>query len=605
MKKIYPLLAVPFLTTVLFGQSKLLPNNSSKTAPKTINKKYASNHLKSAKANYLLEDFDSGTFPPSNWTVQSGSSSTITNPATQAWHEENNGNPNNCASVLYDNSVDTHDEWLITPTINLSASSSNVRLEFEFNTSQFWHVTPNDNADIEVVASTDGGNTWSSALFVEDDLSLLQAAGLTLDWEQYVWTTARVDISAYSGMSNVQFAWHYAGTDGAQYNLDNVSIYDVEANDLLVEHLFITDPSTDFEYTMLPFSQARPFAMGIAMFNVGHTDQTNSTFTYEINDGSSTVDAGTANTSITSMTFNRDTIYHTTSYSTASIGTYAISTTLQSDNTDATPLNNTISRTMEITHQTWACDEGNFDSYISNVADGEGDLFKIGNQFIAVQQEQISAVEVGIANFQENINQLVFAEVYLFDGSNFIYIDQTHEYTITSSDLGVIVRLPLYQQITLSPNDHLLVVAAHYGGASDGSDDVRIATSGKSIEGSVLGFDNTNSLFQLVNPSTPIVRLYIPHESVEELLSNVTVNQNHPNPLDNNTTINYSLLKSSSVEFSISEISGKQVYSENLGVLNQGEHTLEFNGTNLSSGTYFYTFKTETGSITKKMTITH
>ncbi len=608
MKKMYVLLGGLIISGGIVAQAPTTVAkrvySDSKTAPELSIKKAQSNLNKGAKASFLNEDFESGTFPPTNWTVNSGPASTITVPADQAWHEEPNGNPGNCASVLYNNSTDTHDEWLITPSIDLTTASASVRLEFQFNTSQFWHVTPNDNGDISVKVSTDGGTTWPTTLFVEDDLALLQAAGLDLDWEQYVWTTARVDVSAYSGMNNVMFAWHYEGTDAAQYNLDNVSIYDVEANDLTAERMYRADAGADFEYSMIPSVQARPLAMGVVNFNVGSAQQTNTTFAYDINDGSSSVDAGTASNSITSNVFTRDTIYHTTSYTPSANGVYTMTATLQSDNTDANPADNVISTTVEVTESVWACDDDVFDSFISNISGGTGDQFKIGNQFLATADQDFRKVQIGIADEAENDGQIVFGEVYIWDGTAYQLADQTLEHTISSADLGTIITLDLYNDVSVTAGDQILVVAGHYGGASDGSEDVRIATSGNSVEGNVLGFDGTNGAFQLLTPPTPVVRLQATGVGIEEgELAGMSLGQNMPNPFNNESSINYSLSSDSEVTFKVTDLTGKVMMNINKGNMPAGDHIINLNANDLPSGVYFYTLSTKNGSLTKKMTV--
>jgi hypothetical protein len=76
------------------------------------------------------------------------------------------------------------------------------------------------------------------------------------------------------------------------------------------------------------------------------------------------------------------------------------------------------------------------------------------------------------------------------------------------------------------------------------------------------------------------------------LPENISLSQNYPNPFNPCTTINYSLDKDEYIDFIVYDLMGKEVehlLSENKKV---GEYSIKFNGTKLSSGTYFYVLKT-------------
>jgi hypothetical protein len=80
--------------------------------------------------------------------------------------------------------------------------------------------------------------------------------------------------------------------------------------------------------------------------------------------------------------------------------------------------------------------------------------------------------------------------------------------------------------------------------------------------------------------------------------------QNTPNPFNGMTTIRYDLDKDSRIEFEIHDITGKLVKHIDEGQMASGKHTITLNSTDLTKGVYFYTLKTEAGSLTKRMIIT-
>lgn len=84
-------------------------------------------------------------------------------------------------------------------------------------------------------------------------------------------------------------------------------------------------------------------------------------------------------------------------------------------------------------------------------------------------------------------------------------------------------------------------------------------------------------------------------------INNYSLSQNYPNPFNPVTKINFSLPKSGLVQLKIFDMLGREVQT----LLNEfktiGEHSVDFNGSNLSSGVYFYKLTTNEFVETKKM----
>lgn len=67
----------------------------------------------------------------------------------------------------------------------------------------------------------------------------------------------------------------------------------------------------------------------------------------------------------------------------------------------------------------------------------------------------------------------------------------------------------------------------------------------------------------------------------------------YPNPMNDQSVIAFSLLNSEKVHYNIYSLSGKLIYTEDLGTLNTGEHFIEMNAAeNLASGLYFLQLQT-------------
>ncbi|HQL70261.1 MAG TPA: choice-of-anchor J domain-containing protein, partial [Bacteroidales bacterium] len=153
------------------------------------------------------EDFESGVFPPTCWNVINTHTDANSN-----WHEaaaqEGFG-----AEVQYTDAV-MMDEWLISPTLDLSAASGDLHISFDFMCSYYWMVDPYDGADLMLKASTDGGATWTE-LWNEENYGT---------FENYTYYSVLLPFTAYAGEANVKIAFQFYGNDGAQTIVDNIVI---------------------------------------------------------------------------------------------------------------------------------------------------------------------------------------------------------------------------------------------------------------------------------------------------------------------------------------------------------------------------------------------
>ena len=81
------------------------------------------------------------------------------------------------------------------------------------------------------------------------------------------------------------------------------------------------------------------------------------------------------------------------------------------------------------------------------------------------------------------------------------------------------------------------------------------------------------------------------------------LSQNYPNPFNPVTTISYSINKSSHVTIRVYDIIGKEISILVNEFKSPGVHKINFDGSRLSSGIYFYTLQVNENSITKKLVI--
>ncbi|MBK8982078.1 MAG: T9SS type A sorting domain-containing protein [Ignavibacteria bacterium] len=93
-------------------------------------------------------------------------------------------------------------------------------------------------------------------------------------------------------------------------------------------------------------------------------------------------------------------------------------------------------------------------------------------------------------------------------------------------------------------------------------------------------------------------------ESNTEILSNFILYQNFPNPFNPGTVIRYSLIKNLNVNLVVYDALGKKVETLVNQKQNAGSYDIEFDGSSLPGGVYFYKLSSENFTETKKMILT-
>ena len=154
----------------------------------------------------LSENFDSGTFPPTNWTQ------TIKT-ADATWVKgnlENNNfstiDPTSVYSAVCTWKAVDQDELLFSPKMNFPEGE--ISLSFYVGYNSNWL----SKATIGLYITTDNGANWTL---------LWQAVGDGFSWK---WREITLDLSAYANTNNVNLSWRYLGNNGDNIAIDNVKI---------------------------------------------------------------------------------------------------------------------------------------------------------------------------------------------------------------------------------------------------------------------------------------------------------------------------------------------------------------------------------------------
>ncbi|MEX2364465.1 MAG: T9SS type A sorting domain-containing protein [Balneolaceae bacterium] len=94
-----------------------------------------------------------------------------------------------------------------------------------------------------------------------------------------------------------------------------------------------------------------------------------------------------------------------------------------------------------------------------------------------------------------------------------------------------------------------------------------------------------------------------PIEDELDQVKRISLNQNYPNPFNPSTVISFSIPQNSHVNLAVYDVTGKQVAELANSRMAAGNHTVDFNASNLSSGIYIYKLTADNQVFTRKLTL--
>jgi hypothetical protein len=252
------------------------------------------------------------------------------------------------------------------------------------------------------------------------------------------------------------------------------------------------------DYSVSPLSQIQnhPYEIEAVFRNEGTSPQTVN-LTYDV-----TGVAASNSSSNTAVLNPGDSIFLGASFSPSMIGSYSIDIWGVADSAGAgvtTNLTNMETRDIEVTNYIYGKDLGESNSNSSWIIGGPGDNWHLTTRYEMYANEQLYALRVYITD-ESVVGAEVKAILYEADTtstSGVLFLDESDNYTITSSDLGSWVDIPF-----LSPISLVNGYAYEFGivGFQHPTDSVFVGTSGESL------YNGEHSLFdeQGLNPNDPI-----------------------------------------------------------------------------------------------------
>jgi hypothetical protein len=419
-----------------------------------------------------------------------------------------------------------------------------------------------------------------------------------------------MNISAIAGNQSqvkVRFRWYEVSGDDAYgsgygWMIDDFGLYESYSFDQQITASYarsgiVYNPGLD--YYLIPTTQITPITFSAKRENLGAVDQTGSKLNVTV-EKPGVVYTGTSTPG--TMLFNTsDSVACTATYTPASgLGVYDITYWVDGTNTEEITNNDTLYGFIEVTDYLYSRDNDDVQGGIAAVSSNPEGVLQIGNVFEIFAADQIGAIDVAVSDLATNEGQLMYVQVYRFDGTDYVFVEDSPDYEIQAGDVGAWVKIFLNGTVDVAAGDDLLIVAGHYGGA----DPVEFYTAQGVDEGTVLGFIDGSAFF-LSSPQAVMVRADMRDFSgIEETVSsNFSIGQNIPNPFDNSSVITYTLNEASNVSVQITDVTGKVVQTITPGTQVAGTYTLTIDAANLADGMYFYTFTVGNEIVTKQMVV--
>lgn len=601
MKKVY-IIGLFSLASIAVNAQKV--NNEYKSRIADVNAEYKSKPVSEATEKVIIwsNDFSNA----SQWNISNNTSDlqdwVITNVSnttagynTGTWTEAAITVSNENGYAMFDSDAvgtngGTQDAFITTATaINLS-SYPNVVLEFAQRL-RIWQTT---QTIVEI--SNDGGTTWSQ-------FPINVGRPVSVPYEEIVSVNITNDLisglPAAGGQANVLVRFRYMGSWDYAWMVDDVKIIDQPADDIKNSYAYIAGVNNEgIEYGRTPLDQVDDsYEVGGDVVNFGVNDQNNVQVAADFGSFTSNFSLGTV--------ISGDTVsYSNVETPALAVGTYngTYTVTSTAETAGANFANNTSLRNFAITDNLYSQDgigihpaaNQQLSSFGSESFGEPADTYLATMYHLRAATNLVSGFEIAItsstvAGAEVQIS-IVDTATFLADGlapvgdlngntaeSDIFEVVQGH------IDAGIIaVAFP--QPISLPAGAYYAVVRPMN---TSGSSPIRVFDDQSVPQpwyASMVNIpDPTATSYS--NGNAFAIRLKMGDQSsVNEIegLSSVAV---YPNPATASTNVAIELTNESEVAITVTDLSGKVVYSNALGTVN-GTQNVTINTDAISSGAY-------------------
>jgi hypothetical protein len=520
----------------------------------------------SAPSDWTIANAGSGGVPPhtaGDWTITTNLSAapvSALNPAgfTTA--------ANGYAIINSDAAGDgqTQNATIVTSSSIDCSTHANVSLKFQQTTRHYQEA-------YYVVVSNDGGMTWT-------DFQV--NTGMAVNTNSANPATVQVNISSVAAnQADVRIGFRYVGTYDWFWAVDDVQMFETEDYDLSINGLYWGALGTwglRLPYYQTPLDQIADITFGGLVQNIGALTQNDCVFNVAIASAgySSSSAAGTLAPN------EADTLDATAMFTPgATAATYAVTATVTSSATDASPTDNAYAGLSFSTNNfIYARDMGTVQAGSYN----QGNGYEMGNVFDIFTGADLYGADVWIhANTEPGTE--AYVTLYDISTGDFVYVTSTDPIIVTP---GAMKTFVFDSPVPLAANASYVLVAGSYG-SGGANDDLVLGSAGVSEAQTTFlldGNDNTGTWYY--STSTPMVRMnFDPSLSV------------YPNPASDKTIVSFDANGTDAVVV-VTDLSGKVI-----STMNTATGKAEINTSAFAAGMYNVTVTSNNTSATTKLVV--
>ena len=526
---------------------------------------------------------------------------------------------------------------IVSPTIDLSSLTNGAMLSFKTEAMYCCHTS---EIPFRIAVSENDGSTWSSPITLDFGVDRNTA---TEDLAHPM--TINVDLSSvttgFSATSKIKFIWEGTGVDGnGQSNthyfwmLDDLQLYDKLNYDLVLEKLWLNDITTGYEHTDIPQSFAGNLTVQGKIRNDGKLIPSNTQVVVSVysNTGALiTSETGGVLANNLSGVYDTITFASTIDLSALPISDYSIKADLISTQTDLNPENDSLRRILYITD--FYLGQRTYEA--TRIVESAGrsfgtatnyDPMTVGNVFSipAGMSVDLQGLEITLgktATYGITAGTELTVKIYTRDYSAASYddsfLDQTYDiiYKIKSSDIPATNN---YKNLLINFNNDgnsfytleggvdYFIGVSHLGGTEKMSYAANLLDDDNSsvIMGAFAStagdhfFTNGNQINARLNFNPAL----IVEAGVNELSNSVGL-AIYPNPATTQANVSFNLKAEANVVISITDLTGKTVYTNDLGATTSGAHKVTVNTDSLSNGVYMVNVNSNGTVSTQKLVV--
>ncbi|MBD3638437.1 MAG: T9SS type A sorting domain-containing protein [Crocinitomicaceae bacterium] len=415
-------------------------------------------------------------------------------------------------------------------------------------------------------------------------------------------TLVNVNVSAQAGgQSNVAVRFNYQGGWGWFWSIDDFKMIEAYEHELETTWAHFSSGTETNEYYAIPTTQITEITFGSLVTSNGVTTQTNVQMTADVNAGSEYSGVSGQVVTLNEAQSDSFSIETPNGWTPSGAGAYDLVVSVGSDQGEQLPGNNDWApESITVGGNIYSRDDGIITGGFSGFISTQGDPIAVGNTFEIFGDMSFGHIDIGLTSAAASEGELIYGAVYKWNGvDNFDWVVQTEDYSVQNGDLGSIVSLELPFNVDVFAGELYLIVAGRY------TDNASFAQAQPTQEQTVLAV-HTSGLLAGADPSAIICRINTTPSTVGiEDPINVTGLNIYPNPADQSTLLSYNVVNEANVALTLTDLSGKVVYTENYGTQAAGQYNVDLSTAELSNGVYFYSLTVGESTVTKKFVVSH